>query len=1282
MAKRIVDEEMRFSVIINGDEAQKELFDLEKSTRDLTRTNKELRAERTRLKNQGKQETAEYKKLDAQIKENNATLKSNKSRMAELRSEIGIAGLSMRQLKQEASRLKLQLYNMVPGSAEYKRLTADLEAVDARIRELRLNAGRTRFSIGSLADGFNRYAAMAASFIATGTGMVLSLQKMIDYNGKLSDAQADVMKTTQMSKEEVDELTKSFGLLETRTKRINLLKIAEEGGRIGIAKDEIGDFVRIMDKAVVALSDSFPGGVEETASKLGKLKLLFKETKEQDVGTAYNAIGSAINDLGAEGVASEANIANFATRVGSLPDVLKPSIADALALGAAFEESGVEAEIASRAYGIILKQAAENTGEFARVMGKSRQEVEDLINADPVAFMLEFAASLNGLSATDTAETLGELGVNADGANKVIGALSNNTARFTELMNLSNRSMVEGNSLINEFNVKNNNLAATFEKIQKKMMGWFSSETISNSLNVIAQGFAKLIGAAKDLDEVWEDEINSTYESARANQEAARTGKILLEEYQELTKDGVEPTGKAKQRLEEITLLLRDSLGESVVAIDTETGALNLNTEAVRKQIMAKRIAADEEASTLASRLEGNKEAIKRQEQQLRAAEKEAEIRSRLISEEDQRYADQIARSQNPQAFETPESVKNFREAQQNLRNANEELTKLETQQMEILKRLSDLNYTEADLENIFNPSVSGQEAKEGEEKLIGGLLYRFSGGKWQLVSKKPTGPGSGGDAASRLRNEEAELRRIREENIRLEASLISDAFKRELATARANHEIKIAELKDQMATEAELKAMTPEQRRIAVEKNRELNRQIQFQEELHQLELGKILQEGLQNEFEEQRKQFEREKRQREIAHQKELLALGNDEQAKKVLQEKFNKEEAEREAKHLEDLIAQMKRIMGGESMSFNLEILTEEQKQQLLDFLDKANIKLGELLNKASGSDGSINSSRIDGNVDILGFTIDQWDETFKNLDTVEQKIEAAEMAAGAMMNAWGMYSNFVAQKQQVELQQFERAQDQKRQALDRQLDRGLINRRQYNQAVEAMERETRKKQAEMQYKQAKREKQMMIANIIMNTAAGVAKALAQGGFVLGVPWAAIVGALGAVQLGLAAATPLPSRGYQDGYYPVRREQDGKVFDVVYGGKPRSGLVDRPTHFIAGEQGKDFPEMIIDGSSWKKMDPGVKQSLQREVARVRGYASGYYKEDTAGKKVANSDIDPSEERMALMAVVGRATIVLEKLEQNGVIAKLVRDTETARQISEDIDDYKKLRNANRLG
>jgi regulator of replication initiation timing len=81
MGKRVVDEELRFSIIINGDTAQKELQGLDSQTRKLTSTNKTLRLERDKLRAQGKQNTAGYKKLSASIKENNSVINANKARM-------------------------------------------------------------------------------------------------------------------------------------------------------------------------------------------------------------------------------------------------------------------------------------------------------------------------------------------------------------------------------------------------------------------------------------------------------------------------------------------------------------------------------------------------------------------------------------------------------------------------------------------------------------------------------------------------------------------------------------------------------------------------------------------------------------------------------------------------------------------------------------------------------------------------------------------------------------------------------------------------------------------------------------------------------------------------------------------------------------------------------------------------------------------------------------------------------------------------------------------------
>jgi TP901 family phage tail tape measure protein len=499
MARTITDEKIKLSIIVDGNPAQKELFELEKSVRDLNTQQKELRKEKQLLEKQGLRDTERYKAVTAAIKDNTLAITASKAKMGELQNQLGLTGLTMGQLQQKATALRAVLRNMVPGSENFRNVQNELNQVTGRIDELRGRATAARFSIGSMADSFNRYQGIAISAIAATTGIVLSIQKIIDINGKLSDAQADVMKTTGMTKVEVDELTKSFGLLQTRTSRIDLLKIAEQGGRIGILKEDIGEFVNVMNKAAVALGDSFTGGAEEVSNKLGKIKFLFEETKNLNVDEAYNSIGSAINDLGANGVASEANIAEFTTRIGSLTDVLKPTIQETLALGTAFEESGIEAEVSARAYNIFMKQASTESAKFAQVMGLTTKEVEAMINKNPLDFMMKFAEGMRGMDATQTAKTLDFLGVNADGANKVIGAMGNNMARFKELIDLSNNSFAEGTSLIAEYDIKNNNLAATLEKVGKKVSGWFSSEGFNQWLFNMVNGFAILIGATEDV---------------------------------------------------------------------------------------------------------------------------------------------------------------------------------------------------------------------------------------------------------------------------------------------------------------------------------------------------------------------------------------------------------------------------------------------------------------------------------------------------------------------------------------------------------------------------------------------------------------------------------------------------------------------------------------------------------------------------------------------------------------------------------------------------------------
>ncbi|MCO7317798.1 phage tail tape measure protein [Riemerella anatipestifer] len=500
MAKKISDEILSLKVVVNGDEAQSRILALERANNKLSESMEEQKRIMKELRASKKKNSEEYSKAEKELE--NLTKKYGENLKA-IEAEVkamDIMSLTMQQLRGRARDLQHTLSQMNPNHSGYKSTQLELEKINSRMGELKQGAQSAGVFINSLADKFNRYSGMATAVLATFAGIAISIQSTIDLNNKLSDAQTAVAKTTGMTDEAVKELTKSFNEFDTRTSKLDLLKIAEVGGRLGVPKEQIKDFTREVDKAYVALGDSFSGGVEQVANKIGKIKGLFKETKDLDMATAINQIGSSLNELGASGAASEANIAEFATRVGALPGKLKPTVAEAMALGAAFEENGIDAERSATAYSNFVRRAAQDTQGFAEVMNLPIAKVKELINTNPTEFFLKFSEGMRGLDATQVAAILDKLKLNDQYLTSIVGAAGDNTDKFRNSIELSNQALQEATSLQEEFNKVNNNAAAIYEKVRKKFISMFTSEAVVNTLTWLIATFGKLIGAVEDTE--------------------------------------------------------------------------------------------------------------------------------------------------------------------------------------------------------------------------------------------------------------------------------------------------------------------------------------------------------------------------------------------------------------------------------------------------------------------------------------------------------------------------------------------------------------------------------------------------------------------------------------------------------------------------------------------------------------------------------------------------------------------------------------------------------------
>lgn len=1413
MARKISDEQIKLSVIIDGNPAQKELLDLEKSTRSLNASQKELRAEKQRLEKAGQKESARYKEITQTMRENTAAITANKTRMEALQKEIGLTGLTMGQLRSKATQLRATLNNMIPGSADYKRYEAELKQVNTRISELRGNAQAAKFSIGSLADGFNRYAALGATVLATSTGVVLSVQQMLDISGKLSDAQADVMKTTGMTKQEVDELTKSFGLLQTRTSRIDLLKIAEQGGRIGIAKEEINDFVAVMDKASVALGDSFTGGAEQVSDELGKIKFLFKETKDVGVENAYMAIGSAINVLGAEGSASEANIANFTKRIGSIADVMKPTVAETMALGAAFEESGIEAEISARAYGIFLKQASTKTKEFAQVMGISKEEVEGMINANPLEFFLKFSKQLSegAKKGTDMAKVLDHLGLNADGVNKIVGAAGNNVDRFRELVEFSNNAFNNGTSLIEEYNIKNNNLAATLEKIKKVVMGWFVPEDFVNSLGDAANWFAKFIGAADDADgsvAAWRNTLaftakviaivtaaiitNVAWQKLVALWTTRNTQATLLYNIASKARafaDGVATV--STQALAMAQMLLTGNLKGAATAFRAMTAAMMTTPwgfiigaiAAITTAYMAFRKEADNviskekllsevriesqktiqnEITELSNLVDIAKDETKSKEDREKAIKKINQISPEYLGNltletiktlEAKDAIDKYIQSLERKAYKEAIAAKRSELASKELDvRTNKEYSSYKpwysSREYDFAEMFSLQDTEGKEGKNILNDIREFQERTKGwsaaTKRAYDEYRQRIYGVRNELNVLKneekkfidsntnlyvePTVieediviPDGDKDKDKKTKkyddsylNQEQKLReellKLRQQTEEERIAILGEGYAKELELEIAKHQARlqnhqqesdnIKALQEELNTqliEAQKNGDTKKvasiknMQQILIDKQDEMNKQIEYQEQMHHLKIGTIQEKAGKASVERTKEQYELQKIARETAFLEELATLDLSEKEKQRRKEQFAKEELVKEEAMLREQLAklqQMQEGVGFDGVQFNL--LSEEDKAKLendIALVLNALAKLKNAKNNPEGEEKELDLG-VNTDVDILGFSQEQWDIFFQNIENGTIGIQTMGMAIQAAQNLWGQFDQYMTASENAQLKKYERNQDARKRKLKQQLDNGYINQSQYAKGVEEIDRDLDKKKAEIEYKQAKRQRIMSIANVITSTAQAIMSIWAQvpkfdfgatAGILTG-----IVAATGALQLATIMKTPLPAKGFEQGLYPdyVQREQDGKTFKAGFGGRTKSGMVNKPTYFLAGENYK--PEMVIDNKAYRDLSPYTRNLLINELRGVKGFENGYYNPETMRIEVPassnNTSTTDSETLNLALRVIDNNTKVMNNLLENPLVAYVsTKDTKSIKALKDALKDYETLRNKN---
>ena len=228
-------------------------------------------------------------------------------------------------------------------------------------------------------------------------------------------------------------------------------------------------------------------------------------------------------------------------------------------------------------------------------------------------------------------------------------------------------------------------------------------------------------------------------------------------------------------------------------------------------------------------------------------------------------------------------------------------------------------------------------------------------------------------------------------------------------------------------------------------------------------------------------------------------------------------------------------------------------------------------------------------------------------------------AAISAFSQIVSALSGVNSAMSEYENANLKKDEDANDQKKNNLKKQLDSKVISQKQYDDAVAMLDDEMNQRKKALTVEQAKRNKELAIANAIINVAVAVTSALSAGP-IIGIILAVLVAALGAIEIAYIASTPIPegakgrygpllkTRQAASGKFNVIGQDDGKLYQDVPFQPSFTGIPGKP--MLVNETGN---EIVIDPYTTKNLIMNYPEIINGiNMARVPQRSKGQYDMD----------------------------------------------------------------------
>lgn len=351
-------------------------------------------------------------------------------------------------------------------SARDSNFTSSMKKAAQSVEEVKRSAGEIA---GNVANSFKNVGTKAT--VGLTLPLIAGFKKAVDESKNFESAMTGVRKTTELTDKEFAQMSKSViemsKSLPSTTSEI--AKVAEAAGQLGIEKDSLMDFTKVM----IDLGNSTNLSAEEGAIALARFANVTGMSEKE-----FTNLGSTIVDLGNNFATSEREIVNMASRLAGTGSMVGLTESQILALSTSMSSLGIRAEAGGSAFSRVLQkmntsviEGGEKMQKFANIAGMTAEDFANSWRSNPQEAILNFLDGLKKANdeGLNTMGILDELGIKGIRETDTLLRMAEAGDLTAEAFNMANKAWSENTALADEAALRYKTFESRMEMVKNRI---------------------------------------------------------------------------------------------------------------------------------------------------------------------------------------------------------------------------------------------------------------------------------------------------------------------------------------------------------------------------------------------------------------------------------------------------------------------------------------------------------------------------------------------------------------------------------------------------------------------------------------------------------------------------------------------------------------------------------------------------------------------------------------------------------------------------------------------